>query len=81
MLFCNMWMSVGTVAQQSATVLMVSSSEWVGSLMLFSPQLFIPFLPAPRSVWIQPDIATETLPLYHHSRKSTVTEYPEAPGW
>lgn len=76
-------MSVGTVAQQSATVLVFSSSEWVGSLMLvsFTPPLFIPFLPAPHSVWIQPNIARETLPLYHHSRKSTVTEYPEAPGW
>ena len=24
---------------------------------------------------------SKTLPLHHHSRKSTVTEYPEAPGW
>lgn len=48
-LFCNMSMSVGTVAQQSATVLMFSSSEWAGTLMLFSftPPLFIPFLPSP----------------------------------
>lgn len=56
-----------------------------------APMLFRLYLPhpplhplppsAPHSVWNQPNITRETLPLYHHSRKSTVTEYPEAPGW
>ncbi len=80
-------MSVGTVVHREKTRHCSEVSflrEWLGRPMLFLiyPTTIHPHvLPDLRSVWIQPNIARETLPLYHHSRKSTVTEYPEAPGW
>lgn len=64
--FFKLSMSVSTVAE---------------NILTFSSFVPYSFTPPPLSVWIQPNIARDTLPLHHHSRKSTVTEYPEAPGW
>lgn len=62
-----MSVSVGTVVQTVA--------ERVRAFLIYPTTRH----PLPYSVWIQPGIIIGTLPLYHHSRKSTVTEYPEGP--
>lgn len=69
-------------SEREPVLMFFTPSEWLRSPML-PPPTATPSspLPPPLSVWIQPDIARETLPLHHHSRKSTVTEYPETPGW
>lgn len=68
-----MSVSVGTVAPTVA--------EQVRAFLMYptTRHPLPPSHPDPHSVWIQPGIIIHTLPLYHHSRKSTVTEYPEGP--